>query len=165
MILLSITANPFYWYRLSFRKNCHVVGAIAGGENMVDVQVTLGSAKGSGPFGGIVGSGFDNKKRSSTKYLQEHKNCTETIYDSINWSPYRSSSYIVNLGLTYVIKRSTDWLPVGVRESDKALQANSASQSSAYNAQRCHGSIYRQQRPRPLSSGIRRFFPGRSSTS
>jgi hypothetical protein len=65
---ICIEANPFYWYRLSFRSNCHVVGAIAGKEHMEDVQVTLGSAKGSGPFGGIVGSDFDNKKSQKAEH-------------------------------------------------------------------------------------------------
>jgi hypothetical protein len=45
-----------------------VVAAIAGKENMEDVQVSLGAAKGSGPFGGIVGSDFDNKKSSKPEH-------------------------------------------------------------------------------------------------
>jgi hypothetical protein len=65
---ICIEANPFYWYRLSFRPNCSIVGAIAGKENMEDVQVTLGHQKGSGPLGGIVGSDFDNKKSKHAEH-------------------------------------------------------------------------------------------------
>lgn len=64
---ICIEANPFYWYRLAFRT-CHVVGAIAGKQNMEDVQVQLGQAKGSGPFGGIVGGDFDNKKTKEAEH-------------------------------------------------------------------------------------------------
>jgi hypothetical protein len=64
---ICIEANPFYWYRLSFR-NCHVVGAIAGGKNMEDVEVVLGQQKASGPFGGIVGSDFDNNKNKQSEH-------------------------------------------------------------------------------------------------
>jgi hypothetical protein len=57
---ICIEANPQYWYRLSFR-NCHVVGGIVGGTNNVEVDVILGQAH-HGPYGGIVGDDFDNKK-------------------------------------------------------------------------------------------------------
>ena len=57
---ICIEANPIYWYRLSFR-NCHVVGGIVGGTNNQEVNVVLGEAH-HGPFGGIVGKDFDNKK-------------------------------------------------------------------------------------------------------
>lgn len=57
---ICIEPNPMYWYRLSFR-NCHVVGSIVGGETNVEVDVVLGEAH-HGPYGGIVGSDFDNKK-------------------------------------------------------------------------------------------------------
>jgi hypothetical protein len=50
-------------------------------------------------------------------YLQDHNNWTETIYESINWPAYQSSSSRVSITVkTFVIKHSTDWLPVGVRE-------------------------------------------------
>jgi hypothetical protein len=62
---ICIEANPTYWYRLSFR-NCHAVGAIAGGHNNEEVQVTLGEAH-AAPYGGIVGTEFDNKKKAKTE--------------------------------------------------------------------------------------------------
>jgi hypothetical protein len=57
---ICIEANPIYWYRLSFR-NCHAVGAIVGGDDNVEVNVTLASDKVAGPYGGIVGNEMDNK--------------------------------------------------------------------------------------------------------
>jgi len=57
---ICIEPNPIYWYRLSFR-NCHVIGSIVGGETNVEVSVVLGESH-RGPYGGIVGKEFDNKK-------------------------------------------------------------------------------------------------------
>jgi hypothetical protein len=57
---ICIEPNPIYWYRLSFR-NCHVIGSIVGGETNVEVSVVLGESH-HGPYGGIVGKEFDNKK-------------------------------------------------------------------------------------------------------
>lgn len=57
---ICIEPNPIYWYRLSFR-NCHVIGSIVGGETNAEVDVVLGEAH-HGPYGGIVGNDFDNKK-------------------------------------------------------------------------------------------------------
>ncbi|CAB9498477.1 Methyltransferase FkbM [Seminavis robusta] len=59
---ICIEANPVYWYRLSFRTGCHVVGSIVGGQDFEEITVSLpNDPKKSGPFGGIVGKGFDNK--------------------------------------------------------------------------------------------------------
>ena len=57
---ICIEPNPIYWYRLSFR-NCHVIGSIVGGETNVEVSVVLGESH-RGPYSGIVGKEFDNKK-------------------------------------------------------------------------------------------------------
>ncbi|CAB9522047.1 Methyltransferase FkbM [Seminavis robusta] len=60
---ICIEANPIYWYRLSFRTGCHVVGSIVGGKDFEGITVSLPTdPKKSGPFGGIVGKDFDNKK-------------------------------------------------------------------------------------------------------
>jgi hypothetical protein len=59
---ICIEANPVYWYRLSFRTKCHVVGSIVGGKDLEELEVKLPKdPKGGGPFGGIVGENFDNK--------------------------------------------------------------------------------------------------------
>jgi hypothetical protein len=59
---ICIEANPVYWYRLAFRKNCHVVGSIVGGKDFEEIEVKLPKdPKTGGPFGGIVGKEFDNK--------------------------------------------------------------------------------------------------------
>ena len=62
---ICIEPNPQYWYGLSFR-NCHVVGGIVGGEDNVEVDVVLGQAH-HGPYGGIVGDSFDNKKTKNAE--------------------------------------------------------------------------------------------------
>ena len=65
---ICIEANPIYWYRLAFRTNCHVVGSIVGGADFEEISVSLPSdPKKGGPFGGIVGKKFDNKRASSTE--------------------------------------------------------------------------------------------------
>jgi hypothetical protein len=66
---ICIEANPIYWYRLSFR-NCHAVGAIVGGKDNIEVNVTLASDRIAGPYGGIVGNDMDNK--GSNKKALKH---------------------------------------------------------------------------------------------
>jgi Methyltransferase FkbM domain len=63
---ICIEANSYYWWRLSFRQ-CHVVGAIVGGRDGEPVEVALGQGKVEGPYGGIVGDEFDNKKKNQNK--------------------------------------------------------------------------------------------------
>jgi hypothetical protein len=76
---ICIEANSQYWYRLSFRKNCHVVGAIVGGrENNVEIEVKLGEAH-HGPFGGIVGEAFDNKVGGKKKKKGKKKRYTVSL--------------------------------------------------------------------------------------
>ena len=68
---ICIEANPIYWYRLSFRTNCHVVGSVVGAKDFAEVKVQLPSdPQKSGPTGGIVGDKFDNKKvkAAETRY-------------------------------------------------------------------------------------------------
>jgi Methyltransferase FkbM domain len=59
---LCIEANPYYWWRLSFRQ-CQVVGAIVGGRDGEAVEVALGQGQVEGAYGGIVGDEFDNKQK------------------------------------------------------------------------------------------------------
>jgi Methyltransferase FkbM domain len=64
---ICIEANPIYWYRLAFRTNCHLVGSIVGGADLEEVKINLPhDPKKSGPFGGIVGDNFDNKRAGGT---------------------------------------------------------------------------------------------------
>jgi Methyltransferase FkbM domain len=64
---ICIEANPIYWYRLSFRTNCHLVGSIVGGADFEEITVNLPTDhKKSGPFGGIVGKNYDNKQPGGT---------------------------------------------------------------------------------------------------
>lgn len=72
---ICIEANPIFWYRLAFRTNCHVVGAVVGAKDFEEVQVQLPSdPKKEGPTGGIVSDKFDNKfdkvkvKDAETRY-------------------------------------------------------------------------------------------------
>jgi hypothetical protein len=63
---ICIEPNPMYWYRLSFRK-CHAVASFVGAKDFDEVQVAMSDRKEIGPFGGIVGADFDNKKNSKTE--------------------------------------------------------------------------------------------------
>jgi len=60
---ICIEPNPYYWFRLSFRK-CHALGALIGEKNLDEVKVQLSYSKTGGPLGGIIGDGFDNKRES-----------------------------------------------------------------------------------------------------
>lgn len=55
---ICIEPNSFYWYRLAHRK-CAKVAAVIGDKDE-EVKVVLGNDKGSAPYGGIIGSEFDN---------------------------------------------------------------------------------------------------------
>lgn len=57
---ICIEPNPQYWTRLAFRK-CHVLGSFVGANNGDEVTVRLGEAA-HGPYSGIVGNDFDNKR-------------------------------------------------------------------------------------------------------
>jgi Methyltransferase FkbM domain len=66
---ICIEANPIYWYRLAFRANCHIVGSIVGGSDFQEITVNLPTdPRASGPFGGIAGGEFDNKKGDQPRY-------------------------------------------------------------------------------------------------
>lgn len=69
---ICIEANNYYWFRLGFRK-CHTVGAIVGGTDGDSVEVSLGQGKAHGPYGGIVGDDFDNKKKKKTQEEPEKR--------------------------------------------------------------------------------------------
>jgi hypothetical protein len=50
-------------------------------------------------------------------HLQERNNWTDEVYDSISWSAYRSASaQLTDSFLTFMVKFSHSWLPIGVRE-------------------------------------------------
>lgn len=63
---ICIEPNPIYWYRLSFRK-CHALGTFVGANDGAEVEVALSDKSVHGPFGGIVGKDFDNKKSKETQ--------------------------------------------------------------------------------------------------
>ena len=66
---ICIEANPIYWYRLAFRTNCQVVGAIVGRSDFDELVVSLPKdPKLDGPYGGIAGGDFDNKKGDQPRY-------------------------------------------------------------------------------------------------
>lgn len=69
---ICIEANSYYWFRLGFRK-CNVVGAIVGGTDGDSVEVSLGQGKAHGPYGGIVGDEFDNKKKKKSQEEPEKR--------------------------------------------------------------------------------------------
>jgi hypothetical protein len=58
---LCIEGNHYYWYRLAFRVNCTVIGAIVGQQDGEERNIALSFDKGQGPFSGIAGKDFDNK--------------------------------------------------------------------------------------------------------
>jgi hypothetical protein len=67
---LCLEANPFYWFRLSYRK-CAVIGAVVGHDLMEEVtfQVAPNDMK-QGLMGGIMGKDFDSNRRQSPKKEQ-----------------------------------------------------------------------------------------------
>lgn len=80
---ICIEANPVYWYRLAFRKNCHVVGSIVGGKDFEEIAVKLPKdPKTGGPFGGIIGEKFDNK--DSKEKEKRYTASLLTILDKFN---------------------------------------------------------------------------------
>ena len=59
---ICIEANPIYWHRLAYR-HCHAVGAVVGNATQnTEVEMVLSADKVQGPYGGIVGQDFDNKR-------------------------------------------------------------------------------------------------------
>jgi len=77
---ICIEANPVYWYRLSFRTNCHVVGTVVGGKDYEEIEVNLPEdPKVGGPFGGIVGKDFDNKPKKNAKKDASEKRYTASL--------------------------------------------------------------------------------------
>jgi Methyltransferase FkbM domain len=77
---LCIEPNPFYWFRLSFRK-CHAVGTFVGARNLDEVNVKLGFSKVAGPYSGIVGDGFDNKKASGDEAQRRYTASLKHIFE------------------------------------------------------------------------------------
>lgn len=58
--------NPMYWYRLSTYRTCTILGTFVGGtpdQDGKEVDVILSNAV----YGGIVGEGMDNHKKSEEK--------------------------------------------------------------------------------------------------
>lgn len=68
---ICIEPNPIYWSSLSYRSNCHVVGAVVGERRMEEVVFKFNTAK--GPQSGIVGSNFDNNKDNAAPNNKEEK--------------------------------------------------------------------------------------------
>jgi Methyltransferase FkbM domain len=62
---ICIEPNPIYWSSLSYRSNCHVVGAVVGERRMQEVVFKFNTAK--GPQSGIVGPNFDNNNGNNNK--------------------------------------------------------------------------------------------------
>jgi hypothetical protein len=60
---ICIEPNPVYWSSLSYRSNCHVVGAVVGERRMEEVVFKFNTAK--GPQSGIVGPDFDNNNSNN----------------------------------------------------------------------------------------------------
>ena len=58
---ICIEANPIYWSRLAHRK-CQLFGVVVGQNNVDQLDVAL---QNRGVYGGIVGSQFDNKQKTS----------------------------------------------------------------------------------------------------
>lgn len=75
---ICIEPNPYYWFRLSFRK-CHAVGAMVG--NVTKEQV--GAKFSNGPYGGIVSKDFDNKRLNQVE-IQRYTATLEHILDIFN---------------------------------------------------------------------------------
>ena len=70
-----------YWYRLAFR-NCHALGTIVGANDFEEVQVMLGSSH-KGPYSGIVGEEFDNKKDTKDN-VKRYTAGLRTLLDRFN---------------------------------------------------------------------------------
>jgi len=78
---LCVEPNQQYWPRLSaYRRSCKIVGAVAGAIDGQRVNVTLSHKKEVGPFGGIIGPQFDNRRVSSRHSVhQRYTVSLETI--------------------------------------------------------------------------------------
>ena len=82
---ICIEPNPYYWFRLSFRK-CQAVGAVIGEKNLDEVKVQLSYNKAVGPFGGIVGADFDNKREGTDAERRYTVSLTE-IFETFQAPP------------------------------------------------------------------------------
>lgn len=80
---LCIEPNPYYWFRLSFRK-CHAVGTFVGAKNLEEVNVKLGFSKAAGPYSGIVGDGFDNKVAKNDESQRRYTASLKHIFEIFN---------------------------------------------------------------------------------
>jgi hypothetical protein len=77
---ICVEPNPYYWFRLSFRK-CHAVGTFVGAKNLDEVNVRLSFSKAQGPYGGIVGGDFDNKKVKSDESQRRYTASLKHIFE------------------------------------------------------------------------------------
>ena len=76
---LCIEPNGVYWYRLAHRK-CTVVAAFMGGkQDMEEIHVRLGT----GEYGGIVGRGYDNKRKKETDE-KRYSVSISTVFDEFD---------------------------------------------------------------------------------
>jgi hypothetical protein len=76
---LCIEPNPAYWPGLSYRTNCHIVGAVIGSDRLTPVQFRF--PKALGPRGGIVGNGFDNQPEIKSKLDDEKPRYTVSLLE------------------------------------------------------------------------------------
>jgi hypothetical protein len=76
---LCIEPNPIYWPGLSYRTNCHIVGAVIGSDRLTPIQFRF--PKAMGPRGGIVGNGFDNQPDEKSKLEDEKPRYTVSLLE------------------------------------------------------------------------------------
>ena len=80
---ICIEPNPVYWSSLSYRNNCHVVGAVIGERRMQEVVFKFNTAK--APQSGIVGPNFDNNhnnnKNNNPNGKEEKRRSTVTLVE------------------------------------------------------------------------------------
>lgn len=80
---ICIEGNPIYWYRLGHRR-CHTVGAMVGGTDGDDITVRLAKNTVMGPYSGIVGKDFDNKRGSKDDNEHRYTVSLRTILRKFN---------------------------------------------------------------------------------
>jgi hypothetical protein len=75
-----IEPNPDYWYNLTYRQNCHIVGAVAGQKHMEEVYFRFEA----GTHGGIAAEGFDNNQRFQSRSVLKYTTTLEAILERTN---------------------------------------------------------------------------------
>lgn len=76
---LCIEPNSVYWFDLSMRRKCHVLGAVVGPKSMQEVTFRV---KDNAPgLAGIVGDDFDNKPRTQDEVGNDSTRYTASFSD------------------------------------------------------------------------------------